>query len=458
MEFRIKQIIGEANTRNSNNINEAIRYLLNRLSSKDIEEKKKFYEKIKTFKKEKREIEERKFLNYLHEKYLLQEKQVEERRQEERKEKNRKERVFQEKMRLHELKEKITNINWENIESELESILSNLKKLFEDNNENNNQSVYTFYTQLHKDILKQFTKLYKTGISYFFKQNYDFKPGSELFKLEEFKMIISEFEELQMSNSGISIDIAETFLETKNNDDELIEANIILAIKIAHSIYKDYIDELEKNFKTLRSEFEGIVSDKLIYVALYLNNNYIDSARKFLKAKKNTSGSWANNSPQPTLPIPNNSDNQQQTTNFSQGIQQLTSHKSQSEFHLLGEYDEEEKSLHESQRNYILYNNEKYDLSEFIGDSLIDYDFYEALDDLLYSISNDQYISFEIGNLNIAKKYREKIKCNINQLKKKIIKYKIFEIFCGKQFSREIFSNNNIEFHQIVNYMIFLFN
>ena len=95
-----------------------------------------------------------------------------------------------------------------------------------------------------------------------------------------------------------------------------------------------------------------------------------------------------------------------------------------------------------------MYDNEKYDSSEFIRDSLNDNEFYEALKNLLYT-KNDQYISFKIGNFDIAKKYREKIKCNINQLKEKIIRYKIFESFCGKQFSRVIFSNNNIEFRQI---------
>ena len=451
MDFRIKQIIEEANTRSSEDINEAIRFLIKKIKKSDDIEKK--IENIKKMKGKKKEEEEKKLLDYLHKKYLLQE----EKRKKDEEIRKRKEAVFQEKMRLHDLKEKLNSIDWEYIKEALNDyILLSLNDLLKKNyniTESSNNDVYTFYTQLRKDINEQFTDLYKSGINYFFTSQYDFKPSAELFKLDELQGIISQYKELKNRNSGISIDIAKQLLETTEKSNK--EANLILAIKIAHSSYKDYIDELEENFKTLRQEFKGSIRDELIYVALYSSNNYIDSAREFLEAKNNNNNnshpssnnnnshpsSNNNNSPQPTQ--------NQETTNFSQGIQQLTSEPQQTEFHLLEEYDEIEKNLHESQRNYILYNNDRYDPSDFIRDSLNDDELYKALQNLYKNSKNNQDISFMIGNMDLAVIYRSKIVGNIHQLKKKIIKYKIFESFCGKPFSREIFSNNSIDFRRI---------
>ena len=83
METRIKQIIREANSRNRSDINDAIKFLLKKLTSKDNikEKKKKFDEQIKKLKEDDKKIkEEIKFLNYLNEQYILQEKEFEERK------------------------------------------------------------------------------------------------------------------------------------------------------------------------------------------------------------------------------------------------------------------------------------------------------------------------------------------------------------------------------------------
>ena len=71
MDFRIKQIIEEANTRSSEDINEAIRFLIKKIKKSDDIEKK--IENIKKMKGKKKEEEEKKLLDYLHKKYLLQE-------------------------------------------------------------------------------------------------------------------------------------------------------------------------------------------------------------------------------------------------------------------------------------------------------------------------------------------------------------------------------------------------
>ena len=65
----------------------------------------------------------------------------------------------------------------------------------------------------------------------------------------------------------------------------------------------------------------------------------------------------------------NNTISNNERTIFLREIQQLTRHEFQNEFHLLEQYDEEEKSLHESQRNIILFSiliTTQYTISNFI--------------------------------------------------------------------------------------------
>ena len=455
MHSDINLIIKEANSRSSEDINKAILYLLKHLQhSEDIKEKKMTFDKrIKQLKTDKKIDAEIKFLKYLHEQYLLQEKQKEERKRknnerriEERKEKNRKEKEFQEKMRLHELNEKLKSLNWDYINNELNNILSNLRDLFNENN-NSNRKKYSFYKELYNNINKQFTELYKLGISYFFKQNYSFKADSNYFKLDELKNIISEFEELESSNSEISIDIAEEFLNTLNSDNEIIEGNIILAIKIAHTIFMNYKKELKENFDDLRQYFDSSVSDELIYVALFVNNNYIESAREFIEDKKNSWNEVSENWEQGTsLNIPIN-------TEFSQQVIEYQSQRKQSEFELLQEYDGKVNDLHETQINKVICDDSEYSLYDFIDIALNDDYLYDKLKNL-YKYTNYENINIKIGNFDVFKEYYDKIRtcCHCNnytEFKKIIIKYKILECFFNKSFSREKFDKYGIDFNKI---------
>ena len=426
-------IITESDMRNSPEINIAIRFFIKKLRKED--EFKKFKENIKKIKKESdKENEEKKFLEYLYKEFIKQQKEYEERkkinderRKIEQEEKMKSEAVFQEKMRLHELNEKLKSLNWDDINDELNNILSNLRNLFNENN-NNNSKTYSFYKELYDNIYKQFTKLYKLGISYFFKQDYSFKAGSNYFKLDELKNIISEFEELVSSNFEISIDIAEKFLETRNNDDEIIEGNIILAIKIAHTIFMNYITELEENFKELRKEFDSSVSDELIYVALFVNNNYIDDARAFIYQKKNSGEeqdeeNWETfeEGVMPNTP-PSNSG-----PKFSTEIHNIRTSRRRTEAEIIQEYDDEQNKLHETQRNIIIFDGETYYITDFIRMYLDDETVYNSID------FSDIEFYLEIKELNLLSKYLELLNCDLSTFIKKYITYKILQHFYEKQ-------------------------
>ena len=445
MDFKIPEyfsrIIREVDAKNSHDINKAILFLVNKLHK--IEEFEKFKNKIKKLKKvSDKEKEEKKFLESLHKEYeeirKAKQEEYEEKRKIEQEEKRKAEAKFQEKMRLHELKEKLKSLDWDSINNELNTILSNLRDLFNENN-NSNSKKYSFYNELYNKIDNKFAELYKLGISYFFKQNYSFKADSNYFKLDELKNIISEFEELESSNFEISINIAEKFLDTRNNDDEIIEGNIILAIKIAHTIFMNYKKELKENFDDLRKYFDSSVSDELIYVALFVNNNYIDGARTFIEKKKN---SWEETNDVIMPESKNNSGN----TNFSKDITQtqeynIRTHR-RKEAEIIQEYDEEVNNLGEPQKNYILFNGEKYDVLDFISNGLNNEDeFYQELYNLFKS------------ELRIE---------NLNAFKRKYLKYKIFEEFTIK-FSEilsgynvnRIYNSNNDTYDVFINLILF---
>ncbi len=448
MDFKIPThisfIIKEADMRSSSEINKAIQFFRKKLRKED--EFKKFKENFKKIKKESdKKKEEEKFLKYLHEEFLKQQTEYEEIRKKEQEKKRKDEAVFQEKMRLHELKEKLKSLDLDDINDELNNILSNLRKLFNKNN-NNNSKTYSFYKELYDNINKQFTKLYKLGISYFFKQDYSFKAESNYFKLDELKNIISKFEELVSSNFEISIDIAEKFLETLNNDDEIIEGNIILAVKIAHTIFINYQTELNENFKELRKEFDESVSDELIYVALFVNNNYIDDARVFIEQKKNSGKeqeeNWETieNGIMPTTP-PSNSSPLSTSSPFLREIYNIKSHRGESEATIIQEYDGKVNNLHQSQKNYILFDGKKYDVLDFIGECLNNEINYNDLSSLYNS---EPYINehLKIPTSKLLDDYRKLLNCNLLSFKKKYIKYKIFEKFFIK--FREILGDYDI--------------
>jgi hypothetical protein len=444
MDFKIPEyfsrIIREVDAKNSNDINKAILFLVNKLHK--IEEFEKFKNKIKKLKKvSDKEKEEKKFLESLHKEYeeirKAKQEEYEEKRKIEQEEKRKAEAKFQEKMRLHELKEKLKSLDWDSINNELNTILSNLRDLFNENN-NSNSKKYSFYNELYNKIDNKFAELYKLGISYFFKQNYSFKADSNYFKLDELKNIISEFEELESSNFEISINIAEKFLDTRNNDDEIIEGNIILAIKIAHTIFMNYKKELKENFDDLRKYFDSSVSDELIYVALFVNNNYIDGARTFIEKKKN---SWEETNDVIMPKSKNNSGN----TNFSKDITQtqeynIRTHRSKTEAEIIQQYDEEANKLNKTQQNYILFNEKRYDVLEFISKCLNDDEFYPELVNLCDSLT---YINahLKILNISLLEKDSKLLICNTNTFKQNYIKYKIFEQFTTK--FNEILSDYN---------------
>ena len=461
MDFKIPEyfsrIIREVDAKNSNDINKAIRFLVNKLHK--IEEFEEFKNKIKKLKKvSDKEKEEKIFLEYLNKEFLKQQREYDERRKIEQEEKRKAEAKFQEKMRLHELKEKLKSLDWDDINNELKSILSNLRDLFNENN-NSNSKKYSFYNELYNKIDNKFAELYKLEISYFFKQNYSFKADSNYFKLDELKNIISEFEELESSNFEISINIAEKFLDTRNNDDEIIEGNIILAIKIAHTIFMNYKKELKENFDDLRKYFDSSVSDELIYVALFVNNNYIDGARTFIEKKKN---SWEETNDVIMPESKNNSGN----TKFSKDITQtqeynIRTHRSKTEAEIIQQYDEEANKLNKTQQNYILFNGEKYDVLDFISNGLNNEDeFYQELYVLFKSELRIE--NLKMPNDTLSKKYRILVNSNLNAFKRKYLKYKIFEEFTIK-FSEilsgynvnRIYNSNNDTYDVFINLILF---
>lgn len=456
METRIKQIIREANSRNSSDINDAIKFLLKKLTSKDNikEKKKKFDEQIKKLKEDKKKDAEIKFLKYLYEQYLLQEKQFEEKkkrnqemRKQEQEKKKEAEKEFQEKMRLHELKEKLTSIDWEYIKKALKDyILLNLNSLFQGVNNNvirntlkkNVNKVYDNYNLLINGTQTDFNTLWTSAVFDFFTNNYNFKSNSELFKLEELKDIIEKYKNIEESNSGISIDLALNFLDAEEN----VYENTILAIKIAHTIFMNYIKELKENFDELRKEFDTSISDKLIYLALYLNNNNIDSAREFIEQKKNSGEENSNQKP---------------NSNFLREVYNFRTPSHNTEAEIIQEYDVKVSQLSKTQQNIILYNKEEYDLYDFIYDFLTNEDIY--IDFVGISFFNH----LTIKNLNLANSYSSKLGCSIDNFKKKYINYKIFEIFHTK--FNEILDtineiqlyNSNLNFHNIFRRLIFFY-
>jgi len=459
MQGDIKLIIKEANSRTSPDINIAIRYLLKQLTSKDIQEKKgKFDKDIKKLKEDKKKDAEIKFLKYLYEQYLLQEKQFEEKkkrnqemRKQEQEKKKEAEKEFQEKMRLHELKEKLTSIDWEYIKKALKDyILLNLNSLFQGVNNNvirntlkkNVNKVYDNYNLLIDGTQTDFNTLWTSAVFDFFTNNYNFKSNSELFKLEELKDIIEKYKNIEESNSEISIDLALNFLDAEEN----VYENTILAIKIAHTIFINYQTELNENFKELRKEFDKSVSDELIYVALFVNNNYIDDARVFIEQKKNSGEeqeeNWETieNGIMPTTP-PSNSSPLSTSSPFLREIYNIKSHRGESEATIIQEYDEKVNKLHETQKNYILFDGKKYDVLDFIGECLNNEINYNDLSSLYNS---EPYINehLKIPTSKLLDDYRKLLNCNLLSFKKKYIKYKIFEKFFIK--FREILGDYDI--------------
>jgi len=470
MDFKIPPnisiIIREADMRSSSEINIAIRFFIKKLRKED--EFKKFKENIKKIKKESdKKKEEEKFLKYLHEEFLKRQKEYEERKKIEKEKKRKDEAVFQEKMRLQELKE-----NFESIKEALKDyILVDLKKLFHNVNKNNvllnktTDEIYQTYIDIINNIKENFKNLWVNNVGDFFLKNYDFKSNSELFKLEKLKHVLEKYNRLIESNYDFSIDLAENFLNAQQKENEAqkirenlnepnIEINavneyenIILAVKIAHTIFMNYQTELNENFKELRKDFDKSVSDELIYVALFVNNNYIDDARVFIEQKKNSEEEVAEenwetieNGIMPTTP-PSNSSPLSTRSPFSREIHNIKSHSGKSEATIIQEYDGKVNNLHGSQKNYILFNGKKYDVLEFIGECLNNQINYTNLSSLYKS---QPYINehLKIPTLNLLEDYRKLLNCNLLNFKKKYIKYKIFEKFVIK--FREILDDYDV--------------
>jgi hypothetical protein len=451
--LEISLIISEEDARNRNDINKAIQFLINILHKQN--EFKEFQRKIeKLMKTSDKKKEELKFLKYLHEEFIKLQKEYEEkrkrndeRRKKEQEEKRKAEAKFQEKMRLRNLQSKLDSIDWDYIKLSLSDyIIADLNKLFQQINNSVLNTLTTEnieksdknYKQAIERIKGYFKDLWTNSVADFFKRNYDFKSESDLFKLEKLKDVIEKYDVLINSNQDISIELAENFLhaqqkenEAENIREKLNEANIeinavneyeniILAIKIAHTVFMKYIAELEKNFKELRKDFKNknSVPDELIYFSLYVNNNYIDEARAFIKKKKNNNEEEYDNDEETT------------ETSFSRAIYNIQSRRKKTEGEIIQEYDEQSNNLNEMQKNYILFH-ERYDVLEFISKCLNEDEYYNVLDDLYF---NKNYIDnvLIIRNIELFMKYYKLLNCGPITLKKKYIKYKIFEQFIIK--------------------------
>ena len=457
MDFNIPPeilfIIRESESRNSPDINKAINFLITKLHKQN--EFKEFQRKIQKIKKESDKVEEeKKFLKYLHEEFIKKQKEYEEkrkrndeRRKKEQEEKRKAEAKFQEKMRLRNLQSKLDSIDWDYIKLSLSDyIIADLNKLFQqinnsvlnklttENTENIEKSDKD-YKQAIEDIKGYFKDLWTNSVADFFKRNYDFKSESDLFKLEKLKDVIEKYDVLINSNQDISIELAENFLhaqqkenEAENESENIREKlnavneyeNIILAIKIAHTVFMKYIAELEKNFKELRKDFKNknSVPDELIYFSLYVNNNYIDEARAFIKKKKNNNEEEYDNHEEAN------------ETLFSRDIYNIQSHRKKTEGEIIQEYDEQSNNLNQTQKNYILFH-ERYDVLEFISKCLNEDEYYHVLDNLYFSKNYIDNVLI-IRNIELFMKYYKLLNCGPITLKKKYIKYKIFEQFIIK--------------------------
>lgn len=464
-------IIKESEAHNSSDINKAINFLKKKIQKTEAIEK--FEEKIKKLKKKSdKEDEEKKFLEYLHKEFLKQQKEYDERRKIEQEEKRKAEQELKKKV---DLQIKFESIDWDYIKLSLSDyIIADLKQLFQKINNSqlnklttkkNIDELYQNYNKIIDNIEGYFKDLWTNSVGDFFRRNYDFKLESDLLKLEKLKHVIEKYNKIKESNYDISIDLAENFLHAQQKENESQEIseklneetnvkinavneyeNIILAIKIAHTVFMNYITELEENFKELRKDFDKSVSDELIYVALFVNNNYIDDARAFIEKKKNSGEEVAeeNWETSENVVMPNTSSNSGSNSGNSTFLTEINKirtplHKTEAE--IIQEYDEEVKKLHESQQNYIIVDGQKYNISDFINKCLTDDTLYQHLDNLYNSA---EYIQehLKIPNIDLLDKYRKLFNCNFNTLKKRYIKYKIFEEFFNKY--REILSDFNV--------------
>ena len=469
MDFKIPPgisfIIREVDMRKSDDINKAIRFLISRLDKQEeFEEFKKIIEKLKKNPdKEKKEKKEKDFLEYLHKEFLKQKTEYEEkrkrndeRRKKEQEEKRKVEAEFKKKV---DLQIKFESIDWNYIKLSLnEYIIADLKQLFQKINNSqlnklttkqNIDEIYKSYKQIIDTINNYFKDLLTTSVHDFFKRNYDFKSESDLFKIEKLKYVIEKYDNLIESNQDISIDLAENFLHAQQNEYE----NIILAIKIAHTVFMNYIAELEENFKELRKEFDKSVSDELIYIALFVNNNYIDDARAFIEQNKNSVEEVAEEN-EVMSNFPNNSG----TSEFLGEIHNIRTHRSKTEAEIIQEYDEEVNKLNKTQQNIFLFNEEEYNLFDFIYNFL-------SISDIYFELHDTNFVSnLIIRNIELASKYGNQLGCKIALFKIKYINYKIFEVFCT--IFHEILDtidviklyNTNLSHHDIFKRLIFFYN
>ena len=481
MDFKIPEffsrIIKEADTRNSSDINKAIQFLINKLhKQKEFEAFKLKITKLK--KSSDREKEEKRFLEYLHKEFLKQQKEYEERRK--RNDERRKVEARRKEEVNAEFKKKVDlQLKFESIKEALKDyILVDLKKLFHNVNKNNvllNKTIdeiYQTYNDIINNIKENFKNLWVSNVSDFFKRNYDFKSDSDLFKLEKLKHVLEKYNRLIKSNYDISIDLAENFLNANIKENEAREIrkklnepnveindvneyeNIILAVKIAHTVFMNYQTELNENFKELRKEFDNSRTDQMIYVTLFINNNYIDSARNYLAGENNGNNSNNENNDSGNNDSGNNGKGNNDSGNngngnngkgnngngtFSTEIHNIRSQLTKSEARIIQEYDEEVNKLPNTQKNIFLVNEEKYDVYDFIYDLLSNDDIYlEFLESNKLNFIN----ILSIKDINLATIYCNKLNCKINQFKNKYINYKILEVF--STIFREILDTINV--------------
>ena len=526
MDFRIPEpflsIIKESDTRNSSDINRAITYLKKKIEIKeDIQaEIDKYYKNIMKLKNgDKKKVQELKLLDYLYKVFNEQhqkksetkKKEYEERKKteyEERKRRNEeikrrneeKKTKYEEKKRKNkekkktEYEEKIKLIDWDNIEVSLSDyIIDDLKKLLEKIDttdlhklitKKNINIGYDNYVQRIENLFGYFKDLW-TYVNDFFKEDYEFIKSSEFFELEELKNVFEEYDRLiEKTKSNSLIDLAEELLGYNNENNKY--ENIILAIKISYTIFQNYTTGIQKNFNKLRKEFDSSdVPNKLIYFALFVNNNNIDKAKAFIEERKNIEEEHEeNNNEENNNEGNNNEENNNEENNnegnngkgnnkpnstFSTEIHNIRTTSPKTEIHnirttspkteaeIIQEYDDEVNKLHETQQNIFLFNNEKYTLLEFIREFL-------SNDDVYLDLRERNFINnLKIKDVNLATKYSNQLSCKIPQFRKKYIDYKIFECFHTK--FREILDtidaiqlyNSNRTLHNIFIRLIFFY-
>jgi len=453
MDFKIPEyisrIIREVDSRNSkdNDINKAIRFLVKKLHKQnEFEEFKKKLEKLK--KESDKEKEKIYFLEYLNKEFLKQQREYEARKKrneemrkvEHEERKKRKERNEERRKIEHEERRKAEKkfqkqvdlqINFDSLDLDYiklslsDYILADLKQLFQEqnNSEFNNLKtkknihiLYKSYKQLIDNIESYFRDLWTNSVAFIFKRNYDFKSDSDLFKLEKLKNVLERFNQIKESN--YEINLAEIFLNEQTNENEY--ENIILAVKIAHTIFMKYIAEFNENFKKLREEFNPSFSDELIYVALFLNNNYIDGARTFIETKKNSGNEEEENLEEEENVVPQ--------SEFTTAIYNIKTSRNKTEAEIIEEYDDEVNKLNEDKQNVIRDGEDNYYILDFINNCLSNEDFYPELDNLYNYIK----AHLVIPNMKLLETFRKKLNYDLNNFKKIYIKYKIFEGFLIK--------------------------